>query len=260
MAITYFTKFSVVVVTFNLKVLPADHRQPSFPAVNILGKAIHPESFLWAIAASKGCKHILKEIKDVKSISFTTDIWSSDDSSVSLLSLTAHWLDETFVPHSAKLNATNFRGSHTSKAIAASLKDMLDKWQIPLSKFHMILKDNASNMRKVMDNLGVHSVGCVAHTMHLVVNEGLLSQRAFSDAVACARHFKHPPLAYSRLQDIQQQMNMQPKRLQQDVKTRWNSTYYMVERLNRNEHRLLILLTMSCPQSPRQTSGPCLRK
>ena len=38
------------------------------------------------------------------------------------------------------------------------------------------------------------------------------------------RHFKHSPLAYSQLQDIQVQMQMQPKRLQQDVKTRWNST------------------------------------
>ena len=46
-------------------------------------------------------KHILDKIKDVKALSFTTDIWSSDVSPVSLLSLTAHWLDESYVPHSA---------------------------------------------------------------------------------------------------------------------------------------------------------------
>lgn len=66
----------------------------------------------------KVCKHILKEIKYVKAISFTTDIWSSDVSLMSLQNLTAHWLDENFVPLSAVLNATNFRVSHTSKAIA----------------------------------------------------------------------------------------------------------------------------------------------
>uniref|UniRef100_A0A1A7YMD4 Zinc finger, BED domain containing 4 n=1 Tax=Iconisemion striatum TaxID=60296 RepID=A0A1A7YMD4_9TELE len=59
-------------------------------------------------------KRIFEEIKDVKAISFTTDVWSSDVSPVSLLSLTAHWLDESFVLHSATLNATNLRGSHTS--------------------------------------------------------------------------------------------------------------------------------------------------
>ena len=56
----------------------------------------------------KVSKHILERIEDVKALSFTTDIWSSDVSPVSLLSLTAHWLDESFVPHSAMLNAKNF--------------------------------------------------------------------------------------------------------------------------------------------------------
>ena len=113
------------------------------------------------------------------------------------------------------LNAKNFRGSHTSDAIAATLKEMLDKWQIPLDKVHVILRDNASNMRKAMDNMKVRSLGCVAHTLHLVVIKGLLSQRAVSDAVASGRqivgHFKHSPLAYSRLQDIQLEMNLQAK-------------------------------------------------
>lgn len=82
--------------------------------------------------------------------------------------------------HSAMLNATNSRGSHTCDAIAATLKEMFEKWQS-----------------------GRQVVG----------------------------HFKHSPLAYSRLQDIHLEMNMQPKRLQQDVKTRWNSTYFMIESL-----------------------------
>lgn len=112
---------------------------------------------------------------------------------MSLLSVTAHWLYESFVLRSAMLNAANFRGSHTSEAIAASLKDMFDKWQIPLSKVHVILRDNASNTRKAMDNMGVRSVGCVAHTMQLVVNGVLLSQRAVSDAVACGRKNTLPP-------------------------------------------------------------------
>lgn len=85
------------------------------------------------------------------------------------------------------LNATNFHGSHTSDAIAATLKEMFEKWQIPLSRVNVILRDNASNMRKAMDNMEVRSVCCVAHTMQLVVNEGLLSQRAVGDSVASGR-------------------------------------------------------------------------
>lgn len=44
-------------------------------------------------------------------------------------------------------------------------------------------------------------------------------------------HFKHSALAYSRLEDIQGQLNQPIKRLQQDVQTRWNSTYYMLQSL-----------------------------
>lgn len=54
-------------------------------------------------------------------------------------------------------------------------------------------------------NVSVRSLSCVARTIQLV-NKGLLSQRAVSDAVASGRqivgHFKCSPLAQPRLQDI----------------------------------------------------------
>ena len=131
------------------------------------------------------------------------------------------------------LQAKNFHGSHTRDTILAAMKEMLNQFHIPLNKVQVILRDNASNMKKAMDKMGVRSLGCFAHTLQLVVDEGLLSQRSVSDAIAVGRHivghFKHSPLAYSRLQDIQLQIQMQPKCLQQDVKTRWNSTYLMIE-------------------------------
>lgn len=72
----------------------------------------------------------------------------------------------------------------------------------------------------------------MAHTLQIAVNEGVLSQRSITDIIATGRkfvgHFKHSPLAYSRLQSIQEQFGMPPKRFQQDVSTRWNS---MVEGL-----------------------------
>lgn len=79
------------------------------------------------------------------------------------------------------------------------------------------------------------SLPCTAHTLQLVVQEGLLSQRSVADAVAVGRkivgHFKHSALANSRLEDIQLEINQPAKRLQQDIQTRWNSTFYMVQSL-----------------------------
>lgn len=44
-------------------------------------------------------------------------------------------------------------------------------------------------------------------------------------------HFKHSQLATSRLRDIQTELGLPTKTLQQDVTTRWNSTLYMMKSL-----------------------------
>ncbi|XP_057192592.1 zinc finger BED domain-containing protein 4-like [Triplophysa rosa] len=184
-------------------------------------------------------EHISCQLKDVQTISFTTDIWSSDAAPLSLLSLTAHWVDtvtpSSFTLQSAVLQANEFRGSHTGTSIAESIEGMLVKWNISKSRVHVILRDNTRNMKKAMAEMGVSSLGCFAHSLQLVVHEGLLSQRSVSDALANCRkiigHFKHSPLATTRLEDIQKDLKMPTKRLQQDVVTRWNSTFYMVERI-----------------------------
>ena len=98
-----------------------------------------------------------------------------------------------------------------------------------------MVRDNARNMAKAMVDYGVPSLQCMAHTLQLVVQEGVLSQSSIADVVAVGRrmvgHFKHSQVAYSRLEDVQRELGMPIKRLQQDVVTRWNSTYYMMQSL-----------------------------
>lgn len=155
--------------------------------------------------------HISNLLLDVSSISFTTDIWSSSVCPMSLISLTAHWISEDFPPLQVVLHARQLRGSHTSQAIAGAFDEMLQTWGINKSSVHVVLRDNARNMIKAMDDAGIASLPCVAHTLQLAVNEGVLAQRSVADAVAVGRkiigHFKHSALAYSHLEDIQQQLN-----------------------------------------------------
>ena len=44
-------------------------------------------------------------------------------------------------------------------------------------------------------------------------------------------HYKHLHLAVERLQAIQRQLSLPDHKLMQDEPTRWDSTYYMLERL-----------------------------
>jgi len=188
--------------------------------------------------------HLRGLLSDVSAIGFTTDIWSSDVCPMSLLSLTAHWIDSTFDLKRAVLHAHQFRGSHTAEHVKQAIEEMLNTWGIDKQQVHVILRDNARNMKKAMDYMGVPSVGCIAHTLQLVVHEGLLSQRSVTDTLANARkivgHFKHSPQAYARLEDIQIDLKMPVKRLQQDVQVRWNSTHYMLQSLLEQKRALSV--------------------
>ena len=203
--------------------------------------------------------YIAKEIDSASALSFTTDIWSCDHRPLSLLSLTAHWIGPNFTPKSAVLHAREFRGSHTANAISDAMGHMLRAWNIDKKKVHVILRDNAANMRKAMDQLEVASLGCFAHTLQLVVQHGLLAQRAVSDAIANGRkivtHFKHSPKAYSELEDVEEELNVEPKRLQQDVKTRWSSTKMMIDSLVHCKHALQSYASDSNSNLPATLTG-----
>ncbi|XP_063041041.1 zinc finger BED domain-containing protein 4-like [Engraulis encrasicolus] len=90
-------------------------------------------------------------------------------------------------------------------------------------------------MQKAMRDADLPGLSCMAHTLQLAVHEGILSQRSISDIAASGRrivgHFKHSPLAYGRLEDCQKQLGQPVKKLHQDVSTRWNSTFYMLQSL-----------------------------
>ncbi|ROL47291.1 Zinc finger BED domain-containing protein 4 [Anabarilius grahami] len=145
-------------------------------------------------------------------ISFTTDIWTSSVSPVSMLSLTAQWIDEDFTLKKAVLHSQECSGSHTAAAIASAFESMFGKWKIERERVHVVLRDNARNMAKAMMEFGVTSLPCMAHSLQLAVNDGVLSQRSVADVVAVGRriigHFKHSQLAYSRLADVQKELGI----------------------------------------------------
>ncbi|XP_057694491.1 zinc finger BED domain-containing protein 4-like [Corythoichthys intestinalis] len=188
--------------------------------------------------------HIQEKLKDVPAVGFTTDIWSSSVCPLSLISFTAQWIDPSFNLQRVTLHTQDFRGSHTAERVREAIEGMLNSWGIDKSRVHVIVRDNARNLKKAMDDMEMKSVGCLAHTLQLAVHDGLLSQRSVVDTLATARkiigHFKHSPLAYSRLEDIQRELKMDVKRLQQDVQVRWNSSLYMLQSILEQKRALLV--------------------
>ncbi|KAI4901092.1 hypothetical protein NFI96_010466, partial [Prochilodus magdalenae] len=209
-----------------------EHLEPRYtiPSRRYFSDVALPE--LHSLVATR----VHKLINDnVTAISLTTDIWTSDVSPISILSLTAQWIDNNFELQKAVLHAQECSGSHTSSALSVAFENMFETWKISKENIHVVLRDNARNIGKAMVECGVPSLPCMAHTLQLAVNDGVFSQRSISDVIAVSRrivgHFKHSHLAISRLRTIQTEVGLQPKALQQDVSTRWNSTFYMLQTL-----------------------------
>ncbi|KAK6294946.1 hypothetical protein J4Q44_G00341720 [Coregonus suidteri] len=100
----------------------------------------------------------------VTAISFTTDIWTSDVSPISMRSLTAQWVNEDFVLRKAVLHAQECAGSHTAAAISMAFEKMFETRKNPKNKVHAVLRDNAHNTTKALEECGVASLPCMAHT------------------------------------------------------------------------------------------------
>lgn len=145
-------------------------------------------------------------------VSFTTDAWSSSVNDTALLSLTAHWINSKFKRTSAVLNAQCLTEAHTGEYIAAQILTMLEKWDITLEQVHLVITDNASNMTKAMRDASLPHFGCFAHSLQLVIHNGLLSQRAVIDIISICKgivgHFHRSSVASHNLKRIQESLNM----------------------------------------------------
>ena len=81
---------------------------------------------------------------------------------------------------------------------------------------------------------GFNHIGCINHTLQLVINDSLKGD-AVVDLLKSARaivgHFNRSPVARHLLDGVQTQLQLPKHQLMKECTTRWNSTYYMLERL-----------------------------
>ena len=186
-------------------------------------------------------------LQDVTSISFTSDIWSDPHANNAYISMSGHFVNVNYERRDILLNVKHFPGRHTGVAISDIFSEMIESWKIPPSKCHLLLRDNAPNISLGAELAQLNSEGCFIHTLQLALNDGIFSQRSVKDIVSIGRnivkHFSHSPLACSRLNEIQKELGVAEHKLLQDVVTRWNSTFYMLERLYEQRRAIGMFVT-----------------
>ncbi|RLU25470.1 hypothetical protein DMN91_002148 [Ooceraea biroi] len=127
---------------------------------------------------------------------------------------------------------------------------ILRKWEIS-EKVLAVVTDNAVNVvnavRDMTEIQEQDGLTCAAHTMQLVVNEALACHQDIQEicqkAGKLVGHFRHSNVTTTDWQSKQAQLNIKSSKLIQSVKTRWNSTLEMLERLIANRLPISNVLT-----------------
>ena len=181
-------------------------------------------------------KHRITELlQSAKYVSLTTDIWTSTNCHHSFLSLTAHFIVcASMEKKDVMLTSWLFDESHTGANISSAILSRLQAWEIE-EKVVCVVRDNAANMVSGLNIANVKSLPCLAHSLQLIIKDGVLLQPSVMQLLSCARsivgHYHRSNVAFNTFRQIQSQLNLPVHVLIQDVATRWNSSYYMLERL-----------------------------
>ncbi|KAJ8930409.1 hypothetical protein NQ314_016804 [Rhamnusium bicolor] len=175
-----------------------------------------------------------EEIKNVVSVYLTTDCWTSKKNE-SFMAVTGHFIDKNFKMKSILLDCDILDASHIALNLATRLKETVQEWDLE-NKIILTVSDNASNIKSAISTeLGWKFFGCFAHTLNLTVQDALILVLPIIDKVkTIVSHFKRSTIANSKLMQFQKQSGIDiPKKLIQDVSTRWNSTFYMLQRFKK---------------------------
>lgn len=202
------------------------------------------------LLASDITKIIKNELNEVTSVSCTTDCWTSR-SQESYITIICHTLDKQWIPKSFTLTTHEVHERHTAVNIAHHLEKSLVEWDIE-KKIIAIVTDNAANVINAVSQLELNDtmeksgITCAAHSLQLAVNKTLLDDEiqsilTKSSKIVC--HFKHSSIAMKALEKTQQQLNKPKLTLLQYCKTRWNSSFLMLERLYLNRTPIMNVLS-----------------
>ncbi|XP_063219365.1 zinc finger BED domain-containing protein 4-like [Bacillus rossius redtenbacheri] len=191
---------------------------------------------------------VRERLSNLVNVAVTTDLWTSEASSQmnDFISVTAHEAELSQKVHFC-LEVLPFDGDlHTAVNIADNLLHIFEDWEIG-NKVCAVVTDNASNMKcAVRDHLKRPNIPCLAHSVQLVLKDGLLNQRPVRELLAAFRsivgHFSHSTAAKKILVDAQKKVNEPQHVLIQDIATRWDSTLQMLRRLV--EQRLSITVAL----------------
>lgn len=181
---------------------------------------------------------VKSELQTVQNISLTTDGWTETKCNQSYLGLTVHFYRRTEMV-AINIGCFPLDESHTSEYLGNQISSLCDEWHILRSSLNIAVADNANNIVKaIVDTFGkdIH-IPCFAHSIQLVAQAAVDDTPLLRDIIDKIKQivtfFKQSHKAGDELRRIQMEAGKTEGtvlKLKQQVDTRWNSTYLMIER------------------------------
>ena len=221
------------------------HFQPCYrvPTRSTIRNMIEPEAFQMK-------ERIRQQVTTGEWLSYTSDIWTDDTTKESFISPSAHWITGYWQRRDHVLACRHFPESHTAENIERIVNEIHTEWGLGLEEddadfavrkevHNMIVRDGAANMRKGCNLIPMKNVHCAIHLLQLAVHDGCLAQtmpKRIIDKCRGLCTFLHQS-ARATAEFRKTQVSVydikisRAKQLVGDVKTRWNSTYLMLLRI-----------------------------
>ncbi|XP_050958759.1 zinc finger BED domain-containing protein 4-like [Labeo rohita] len=212
---------------------------------------------------------IIKALDVQSNVAITADLWS-DRRLRSFLGVTAHVACKDKDSYSLKsflLDCRRFTGKHCGERIASAFDNIVEEYGVG-HKISYILTDNASNMKRAFkvrmpeveqpegdssDDLDDETMwedaehvepwssgerlSCFAHSLQLVINDGMKEVKAIARAIAKASKFTTLLHSSSKHRDMFEAHFGSNKSIPAANNTRWNSTYKQLKALTTLDHR-----------------------
>nr|CAD7433796.1 unnamed protein product [Timema monikensis] len=168
-------------------------------------------------------------------VALTSDVWSEMMSSRSFIGINAHFLAGGVIK-SRCIVTKELEDRHTPVHISEKLEEACQQFGINKDKITCIVTDDGANMVAAVNHFlgkGRH-LQCFAYTLNLVI-ENVTNQDSVllitNKIREIVKFFQNSVVQSDLLRSKQKASGIEnPLKLILDVKTRWNSVYYMLER------------------------------
>jgi hypothetical protein len=159
------------------------------------------------------------------------------------MSMTAHYIDADWKLHKKIIGFVHIEGRHNGENVGHELIKRLYDWNLDRKLFSFVLDNSSVNDVVVRDLLAallpkkvlhlngdLFHVRCAAHILNLIVQDGLKSiQSVIKNVRETVKYVKGSILRKEKFRFYANQVNAPNISLVSDTPTRWNSTYIMLE-------------------------------